>query len=86
MPCRAGIITRPDERKKEWRIKHPTMRAWTVVGPIPIVKLHRIGKTDKPCVKGMVVEMNLICPEPNGTVIDLITNLSSSLAISNLAF
>lgn len=35
MPCKAGITTRPDERKKEWRIKYPTMRGWTVVDPYP---------------------------------------------------
>ena len=35
MPCRAGITTRPDERKKEWKQKEPTMRNWKLVGPFP---------------------------------------------------
>jgi len=33
MACRAGITTRPAERKKEWEEKHPTMHNWKVFGP-----------------------------------------------------
>jgi hypothetical protein len=33
MTCRAGITTRPEDRKREWRLEHPTMRHWEVVGP-----------------------------------------------------
>lgn len=28
MPCRAGITTRPDERRKEWLQRRPGMRNW----------------------------------------------------------
>jgi hypothetical protein len=33
MSCRAGITTRPEERKKEWLIEYPSMRNWQVFGP-----------------------------------------------------
>jgi hypothetical protein len=33
MGCRAGITTRPSERKAEWKDKYQSMRAWQLVGP-----------------------------------------------------
>ena len=33
MPCRAGITTRPEERKKEWQLLHRSMRNWQVTPP-----------------------------------------------------
>ena len=30
MGCRAGITTRPDERKTEWQRKYPNMHNWKV--------------------------------------------------------
>ena len=35
MPCRAGITTRPTERKKEWLQYYPQMTNWQLVGPFP---------------------------------------------------
>lgn len=28
MPCRVGITTRPDERRREWQRRYPTLRNW----------------------------------------------------------
>ncbi len=28
MGCRAGITTRPEERKREWKRRYPTLRNW----------------------------------------------------------
>lgn len=33
MACRAGITTRPSERKKEWEQKYPNMYNWVLHGP-----------------------------------------------------
>ncbi|MGD8898364.1 MAG: hypothetical protein PVJ73_20210 [Acidobacteriota bacterium] len=33
MACRAGITTRPTERKNEWLEYYPAMRNWQLVGP-----------------------------------------------------
>ena len=33
MACRVGITTRPEERKEEWRQKHPDLRNWEQYGP-----------------------------------------------------
>jgi hypothetical protein len=33
MKCRAGITTRPDERKLEWKNKYPSMTNWQLHGP-----------------------------------------------------
>ena len=33
MPNRAGITTRPDERKNEWQRYYPNLRDWQMVGP-----------------------------------------------------
>jgi hypothetical protein len=33
MACRAGITTRPTDRKNEWKERYPNMRDWGLVGP-----------------------------------------------------
>ena len=33
MGCRAGITTRPNERKSEWQQQYRTMRNWRLEGP-----------------------------------------------------
>jgi hypothetical protein len=33
MPSRAGITTRPEERKREWERVKPSMRNWRLFGP-----------------------------------------------------
>ena len=31
MPCRVGITTDPDRRKREWKFRHPTLKNWEIV-------------------------------------------------------
>ena len=33
MPCRAGITTEPEERKRDWESKVIELRNWTLYGP-----------------------------------------------------
>lgn len=33
MPCRAGITTRLEQRKQEWKQQFPAMRNWQTFGP-----------------------------------------------------
>lgn len=32
MPCRIGMTTNPDARKKDWKARHPTLRNWKILG------------------------------------------------------
>jgi len=51
MSCRAGITTRPNERKTEWQAKYPKMSNWQLFGPF----VNRIQAQDwedrQPCEK-----------------------------------
>ena len=33
MGCRVGITTNIEERKKYWKMVHPTLKAWSFKGP-----------------------------------------------------
>lgn len=33
MKCRAGITTRPEDRKQEWKVRYPSMKNWELFGP-----------------------------------------------------
>jgi hypothetical protein len=51
MACRAGITTRPDERKREWERKEPTLRNWQLFGPFASRSAAQKWEEQQPCTK-----------------------------------
>jgi len=51
MPCRAGITTRPEVRKKEWEQREPTMRNWQRFGPFSSRLAAQEWEDRQPCEK-----------------------------------
>ena len=51
MPCRAGITTRPKERKAEWERIEPTMRNWRLSGPFSSRQVAQDWENQQPCAK-----------------------------------
>ena len=51
MPCRAGITTRLNERKKEWQQTYPAMRNWQAIGPFRNRALAQEWEDSQPCEK-----------------------------------
>jgi hypothetical protein len=51
MGCRAGITTRPADRKAEWQQEYPNMRNWQKVGPFGSRKEAQSWEDRQPCVK-----------------------------------
>ena len=51
MPCRAGITTRPSERKKEWERSEPTMRNWQLFGPFSSRQAAQQWENQQPCIR-----------------------------------
>ena len=35
MPCRVGITTDPEERRRHWQSQHPTLRNWQILSTHP---------------------------------------------------
>jgi len=51
MGCRAGITTRPSERKTEWQQHYPNMRNWQLFGPFLIRDAAQAWEDKQPCEK-----------------------------------
>jgi hypothetical protein len=51
MGCRAGITTRPDERKAEWQQRYRTMRNWQLYGPFANRAAAQAWEDRQPCEK-----------------------------------
>ena len=51
MSCRAGITTRPKDRKMEWKQDYPNMRNWQVFGPFSTREKAQEWEDRQPCVK-----------------------------------
>jgi hypothetical protein len=51
MPCRAGITTKPEERRREWEQEEPTMRNWELSGPFSSRQAAQEWEDEQPCIK-----------------------------------
>ena len=51
MGCRAGITTRPTDRKTEWQQRYPNMRNWLLSGPFASRKEAQSWEDRQPCEK-----------------------------------
>lgn len=51
MPCRVGITTRLEERKKEWEQRYPAMRNWQAFGPFDNRAEAQAWENGQPCKK-----------------------------------